>query len=474
MDRVGCRRLWTGPGGLVDNAVIHFDTRGNIREIESRPSPEGLSHPFGMPAFFDAHCHFSWMILKEISLDLSGAGSAGEMLDMISLGLSEFQGDIFRCESYDESRWENPELPTLAELDAVTGERPCFLCRVCGHAGMANSAMLAMMHPEDPAFVDPATGRLLERPVMEFSRRFPPDPASVVRGMAAVTGRIHAAGVTGICSMEKPAEARAIADASLPLDITFALRDSAPSRVAGSGLPGGMLKLFLDGSFGAGNAATDPSSDANLLLDDRELLQILLDSGEAGVVPVIHAIGAAALSQLARVSALAFRSLGGGFPIRVEHGEDLPEVLSGPWDPEFHIFSMQPNFVERWQRPGGMYHRLLSPERAAGLNPFRSVLDRGFRLGFGSDSMPFGPLYGLRGALSHPSPAQSLTTEEALGAYTLDAAGISSCGPLSLPLAPGRPGDLVFLSSDPFQGLEGVAVERTLRRGEEVFRMENS
>lgn len=351
---------------------------------------------------------------------------------------------------------------------------PCFLCRVCGHAGMANSAMLAMMGPEDPALLDRSTGRLLERPVMEFSRRFPPDPAGVARGMADVTARIHAAGATGICTIEKPSEARAIAGAGLPLDITFALRDTTPSRVAGSGFPGGMLKLFLDGSFGAGNAATDTSSHANLLLDDRELFQVLLDSGEAGVVPVIHAIGAAALDQLARVSSLAFGSLGRGFPIRVEHAEDLPGVLSGPWDPEFHIFSMQPNFVERWQRPAGMYHSLLPPERARGLNPFRSVLHRGFRLGFGSDSMPFGPLYGLGGAISHPSPAQSLTTEEALGAYTLDAAGISGCQPLSLPLAPGRPGDLVFLSSDPFLGLEGVSVERTLRRGEEVFRMESS
>jgi hypothetical protein len=52
------------------------------------------------------------------------------------------------------------------------------------------------------------------------------------------------------------------------------------------------------------------------------------------------------------------------------------------------------------------------------MNPFRSVLIWGIPLAFGSDSMPPGPLYGIRGALCHPSVMQRLTLKEAVHAYT--------------------------------------------------------
>ncbi|HOP26547.1 MAG TPA: amidohydrolase family protein [Candidatus Sabulitectum sp.] len=470
MRDIKARRLWTGQGGTLENARVTLDREGLVEGIAPLEPEDFPEYDFVMPAFFDAHCHLSWMVLKELSLDLSTAGSAEDLLGIVWENARAGEDGIIRGDSFDESSWSDSRLPTLDQLDAVTGNRPAFLCRVCGHAALANSAMMALME-HDPKWMDRETGFLRERPVMEFSEHFPPDREKAREAVVSVTAKIHSTGVTGVCTVEKPANALDLIEAAPDLDIAWVVNGDGPSPE----LPGQrMRKFFLDGSFGAGNAAVDPYSRENLLHSDDELLRGFLACAEAGEVPVIHAIGAGALAQLQRVSARAFDVLGRGFPVRIEHGEDLEPVWDMGWDPDFHIFSMQPNFVERWQRPGGMYDRLLPPGRSVRLNPFRLVLDGGFSLGFGSDSMPLDPIFGLRGALRHRDALLALDTHEALRAYTLSSAEISGCGHLAASLAPGRPGDLVCLDGDPFSDFDSVSVQRTVRRGRTVFRREEA
>jgi len=467
MQKIKTGALWTGQGLPLENSTISILSDGTISEITADSSGGPVDYPFAMPAFFDAHCHLSWMVLKELSLDLSTAGSVEDLLGIVWEGVKNGDDEIIRGDSFDESSWSDSRLPTLQELDAATGGRPAFLCRVCGHAALANSAMMAMMD-HDPRWIDLSTGILREKPVMEFSDCFPPDPRKAYEAVGSVVGKIHSAGVTGVCSIEKPENAANLLAAHPELDIKLVMSGVSPDDPVFPA-KSSMMKFFLDGSFGAGNAAVDLNSGDFLIHDDEDLLEKFILCGELGVVPVVHAIGGGALLQLDRVSAEAFRRLGRGFPIRIEHAEDLDPFWPGNWDPGYHIFSMQPNFVERWQRTGGMYDRLLTPERAHRLNPFRSVLDRGFRLGFGSDSMPMDPLFGLKGAVEHRDPSLSISVGEALKAYTLEAASISGCEPLAKPLGPGRQADIVFLSGNPFSGISGVTVEKTLRKGKTVY-----
>ena len=467
MQRIRAGALWTGQGQPLQNASITISPEGTISEVTADSGGEPADYPFAMPAFFDAHCHLSWMVLKELSLDLSTAGSVEDLLGIVWEGVKNGNDEIIRGDSFDESNWSDSRLPTLEELDAATGGRPAFLCRVCGHAALANSAMMAMMD-HDPRWIDLSTGMLREKPVMEFSEHFPPDPRRAYEAVGSVVGKIHSAGVTGVCSIEKTENAANLLAAEPDLDIKLVLNGVSPDNPL---FPSDstMIKYFLDGSFGAGNASVELNSTEFLLHDDEDLLEKLILCGKLGVTPVVHSIGGGALLQLDRVSARAFRRLGRGFPIRIEHAEDIDPVWPGNWDPAYHIFSMQPNFVERWQRPGGMYDRLLTPERALRLNPFRNIIDRGFRLGFGSDSMPMDPLFGLKGAVEHRDPSLSISVGEALKAYTLEAASISGCEPLAKPLGPGRQADIVFLSGNPFSGISGVTVEKTLRKGKTVY-----
>ncbi len=471
MPTVSCRSLWAGEGPCLSHVSVHTDDSGTISSIE-KCSSDTFDYSFAMPSFVDAHVHYTWMISKEASLDLSELRSSDEFLSLVQSAAVCGKHKIVRGESFDESDWINTELPTLAELDSVTGDVPVFLRRVCGHAALVNSAMLRLLNPDTPD-VNRATGVLKEWPALNFEKMFPLPDRVLLEAASRVESTILSRGVTAIYTFESAQSAELALNSSPGLDVSTAVVTDDVDELVSSGLPAKTVKLFLDGSLGAGNAALShpypDGSTGELHYSNDRLLALLLRCGEAGLSVAVHAIGGKALQQLDLVSNEVFRVLGRGFAVRVEHAEDLMCAWPGTWNPGYHIFSMQPNFVERWQRPGGMYDRILPAGQSLLLNPFRTVLDSGFKLGFGSDCMPLDPLYGLKGAIRHRNSSESLSTEEALSAYTLGAASISGLNHLAIPLGRGRTADMVFLSGNPFGGLDGVTVEATMKNGGIVF-----
>jgi len=483
--RLDCAGLWTGRGAPLPASTLHF-SGGRITGIE----PCMGSHPpvFVIPSFVDAHCHMSWTGLQSVTLDLTDVDGAQEMLDRISSRAATLpHGEILRAEKFDESAWALPSLPGLHELDAAAGGRPAIIRRVCGHMVLATSALMDML-PEGCPGLDRNTGRIMEGAALEMDMLFPPSDALLERALEAAANLALSMGLTAVQTMEPMFVVKAIA--SRPPVIRLAAgvfhRDAgALAAVAGidaqlRGVRVNGMKIFLDGALGAGTAAVDgcflDGSTAETVYDDGSLRSALLDASALGLVPMVHAIGADALRMLDRVSAELARTnpeaLRHG--VRVEHAEELLPAWPGTWDPSIHRFSMQPNFVSRWQGAGGMYHRRLGAARADRLNPFGLVARAGFVLGFGSDGMPLGPLEGLAGATRHPVPEYRLETAEALQAYTLGAASISGFSELSDPVAPGRTGDLAVLSADPFRTpWEEIRVAATIMDGNVVYGQED-
>jgi hypothetical protein len=109
------------------------------------------------------------------------------------------------------------------------------------------------------------------------------------------------------------------------------------------------------------------------------------------------------------------------------------------------FLSMQPNFTDNWQGPGGLYEQVLGPDRARALNPYVDAYRTG-RLLFGSDTMPLGPARGLRGALRHPDPAQRLDLSSALHSYGAGAAAATRSPFHQARIAEGEPADLVIVA----------------------------
>ena len=472
MQTVRCRNLWTGSGPCLSNTEVTIDDEGLISTIQRCSSASAFDFHFAMPSFVDAHVHYSWMVVKEASLDLSSVSSADEILSLVSTAVNSRRSEIIRGESFDESDWRLSELPSLKKLDAATGAVPVFLRRICGHAALVNSAMLELL-PSDTPDVNRSNGILKEWPVLNFEELFPLSPLVLADSASKVESMIFSRGVTGVFSFESASAAEQVMNSPAQLDISVAVMTGSMKELLSDKVTVKHLKIFLDGAFGARNAAILTSypdgSSGDLHYTDEELLAFLIYCGEMGLSLCVHVIGGNALQQLDRVSNRAFRDIGRGFPIRIEHAEDLLNAWPGGWNPDYHIFSMQPNFVERWQRPGGMYDKILPVGQSVLLNPFRTVIDSGFRLGFGSDCMPLDPLYGLLGAISHRSPEQSLSVHQALHAYTLGAASIAGFEHLTEPLGRGRTADMVFLSKNPFEGIEGITVDATMKNGETVY-----
>jgi hypothetical protein len=480
MRRLEAPLLWTGDGDRVLEArTVLIGDDGLISDILPGGGKGSL---FVMPSFVDSHCHFTWMGLMESMPDLSGVRGAAGLLAAVG-ALRDGGSGILQCERFDESEWDDPSLPTLGELDAVTGGRPAFIRRVCGHKALVNSAMMAMLPPGTPD-LDRERGILTEDMVINWNAFFPPGEEELSRAVGDAGSRAFSEGVTAVGTIESWPFVEAIlgtgTDVRLSVNVLYRdmdrmLRDSP---AASDRFRAGGVKLFLDGALGARNAAVSAgyldAPSGRLIHDDDELAGMIERIWCEGFQPVVHAIGGKALGQLDRVSTGVSRRIGsrlsaGG--LRVEHAEELLPAWPGTWDPSLHAFSMQPNFVARWQQPGGLYEARLPRESARRLNPFGLVRRCGFRLGFGSDNMPFGPLRGIPGAVGHPVPEFRLPGPDALRAYTLDAAGMCGFPELARPLEAGRPADLVVLSGNPLDSddMSGIRVVETILGGETVY-----
>jgi len=189
-----CRWLWTGSEEApLENVRLHLQ-EGRISDISSGSGGDF----FVMPAFVDAHCHFTQMARFAAALDLSGAGSAADLLAAVSEEASEGDG-IIHGERFDESGWSDPRLPAPEQLDAAAGGRPVFLRRVCCHMALMSSAMMDLYEEGLPG-IDRDTGIAVEGPVLEFDRRFPPSGEDLAASLRDAAAKARAAGAApGAC-----------------------------------------------------------------------------------------------------------------------------------------------------------------------------------------------------------------------------------------------------------------------------------
>jgi predicted amidohydrolase YtcJ len=134
---------------------------------------------------------------------------------------------------------------------------------------------------------------------------------------------------------------------------------------------------------------------------------------------------------------------------------------------------------------GRWAEKRIGPERAKGTYAFRSLLDAGAVLAFGSDWFvaPMVPLMGIYGAATrrtldgkHPEgwvPEQKITVAEALRAYTWGSAYASFEEKLKGTIEPGKLADLVVLSRDILTidpaAIDRVTVDLTVFDGKIVY-----
>lgn len=448
-----------------------------------------------LPGFIDAHSHLTHYGLDLLRLDLSSARSLeGALRRVKRAALRVRKSGWLVAHSFDETTWSKPRLFTAADLDRVAPGRRVLLRRVDGHTCIVSTAALAGLRLAGVKGVEMNAGKpvgvLREDAVDVALAAVPHDLAQASRGFRLACQKMHALGVTSVAeTVEAPEIATysaAAARGERPIRAHMKARETLLDDACRRGRSGdawlrhGAVKLYTDGSLGSHTAAlSEPFADDRdnrgmLIYDDAKLGALVAKAHDAGLQACLHAIGDRAISQSLHALHAALRRLP-----RADHRHRLEHFMVASPD---HIAqarrlgvvaSVQPNFLGRWGQPGGMYERRLGKARARRLLPMREMLDADVPLAFGSDGMPYGPLFGLHSAVNARFPAQRLSVDEALAAYTRGAAFACSSDEFLGTISPGKLADLVVLSRDPRKEpkrIDRLKVATTVLGGKVVLR----
>ncbi len=447
---------------------------GTTEQLEKLLRPSDTRFDCGnlplVPGFIDSHTHFLSMGLSRLRVDLSTARDRRSLLSSLrTRALATPEGEWVVGVDFDETRWRGDDvLPTRQELDEKVSSRHRVVARrVCGHIAVANSRALEAISPAWDQ-VDRTTGVMKEEVVLRINDVVGVTPEDERKAVEAATRIAYERGVTSVVDI---VDAHTLvtyleldSQGKMGVRVFCALKakDLPTSGAAGvravRGSEGGMVhlvgvKAFIDGSLGARTAALsqpytdDPGNTGQLLTTMEELRALIANAKSRGLQLFLHAIGDRAIQQA--VDAIAAEAGPGDLlRHRIEHLECPTHEQLRRMKELRVVASMQPNFATRWSVPGGMNEQRLGIERARRCDALRDVWSHGMALAFGSDCMPFGPLYGLEGAVNHPVEDQSLPLMVALRAYTAGSAYAIHSEDWLGSISPGMAADLVLLSDD--------------------------
>ena len=453
---------------------------------------------FLIPGLWDAHAHLDMEAARSARIDTLATSSAEEALALVARELRDLPAGsrptTIQGFGHRLSNW--PRLPTVAELDAVTGEIPTLLISGDVHSGWLNSSALRVFGLPEASAQDPGSP-MKEDPWFALLDRLDEVPGTRElreSGYRQVLTDMLARGITGVVDMswsEDPGDwprrlqamaAQGALPEVLPRIRIGVYRDKLERWIArglrsGTELVGsphladgspvlvqGPLKVIADGSMGSGSAHMCEPYPAELGLDHphgvvninrAELTDLMTRAGQEGYEMAIHAIGDAAVDDVAAAFALS------GAAGRLEHAQLLPtDALDEPDGALRRLvgcgieLSVQPaHLIDDWVAVGRVW-----PGLEARTYAFADMVAAGALLQLGSDApvAPLDPWLAMSAAVGRKtpdgsvwSPTQRLTAEEAL------AASVNGAGPVAV----GSPADLVLLAEDPLR-LEAEALAR--------------
>ena len=491
-------RVWTGDARRpwADAVLVRgerIDAVGSSAEVKKRAGASVKTlDARGMmvaPGFIDAHVHFLDGGFALASVQLRDAPTQAEFIRRIkAFALTVPAGTWILNGDWDHTNWGG-ELPARAWIDSVTPNNPVWINRLDGHMNLANSLALAAAKVTRATTAvaggtivrdtagDP-TGILKDNAQDLMSAAIPEaSMAMSLRALDAAMAYVAERGVTSVHHMggwgdlavfrraRETGALRTRIAAAVPLSTWTRLRDEVAAHGRGDAwLRIGGLKGFVDGSLGSHTAAmlepfTDAPTDRGLLVTAAKDLHDWTDGADkADLQVIVHAIGDRAIrTQLDIFEQVAKANGPRDRRFRIEHAQHIAPPDLARFGALGVIASMQPYHAiddGRWA------DKVIGSERAKGTYAFKSLLDHGATLAFGSDWFvaPPTPLMGIYAAVTrrtlddrHPTgwvPGQKISVEQALQAYTLGSAGAGFQEKEVGMLRPGMLADLVMIDHD--------------------------
>jgi hypothetical protein len=412
-----------GADGLADEADVIVDLAGALVTA----------------AFVDSHVHLASTGLAAAGVRLHGVGSRSQALEMVAAG-ARSRPAVLRGVGWDETLWDDPRPLTRTELDAATDGLPVYLARVDVHSAVISSA-LADRSPGITSAAGWSEDGRVERDAHHVARRGADSLTTSSMREDAIATALRTAAARGIGCVHEIGAPHLSQQGDFASIDRIAAREPVPSvaRYWGElgafdtarelGVLGLAGDLCVDGSIGSHTSAmrepyADRATTGHAYLTVEQLRAHVVGCTRHGLQAGFHVIGDRA-NDLVRealhgaaeeVGRAAIRAAGH----RMEHLE-MPDAAGLALLADLGVSaSTQPAFDAEWGGPDGVYARRLGIERAVAMNPFRSMVDAGIRLAFGSDSpvTPLAPWAGVRAAATHRTPAQRLTVHEAFDAHT--------------------------------------------------------
>lgn len=507
---------------VKDGKVVAVgDTRTILRWKGRGTSVVDLKNHFVMPGFNDAHVHLASGGFLKLNVDLGGTKSLVEMQQRIAKrAVTTDPLAWIRGRGWDHMLWESQKLPTRKDLDAVTGEHPAIFTRVDGHICVVNSAALAAAGITKLTS-DPPGGKIdrdewgeptgiLREGARDAVDKVIPKVTAAERRRALERALVEASegGLTSVQDNSSWQDFLVYEDlereGKLNVRITEWLSFDDPVETLENErehhpatdpmLRTGMLKGFMDGSLGSRTAALlapytdDPGNSGLAQYDQMTLNHMTRERLAAGFQIGFHAIGdrgvEMALAAFADGMAYAKEQNSARDPsdlrLRVEHAQVTTAEQIDRFAKLGVVASLQPNHLltdMNWAM------RRLGAERAAHSYAWRSFLDAGVPLAFGTDYPvePIAPFRGLYAAVSRKNeagakeyfPEEKLTIDQAVSAYTVGAAYAEFSEKTKGELVPGKWADLVVLDRDITEvspeKILGTRVLRTVVGGTTVY-----
>jgi predicted amidohydrolase YtcJ len=487
-------RIWSdGRRQALVDAVAVGD--GVVRAIGAAADVAPLAGPATLrldaggatltPGFTDAHIHLVAWARSRDEVALADAKSRAEVLRRVrERAQAGPAAPVLLGRGWDDFGWSEP--PGRAALDAACADRPVLLHRRDYHALWVNSAALAAAGitretPDPPGGVierDAAgepSGVLREHAVRLVAALEPRDAAADLARVRRAVAALHAQGVTAVHDFEGPEAQRVLLglrrEDGLTLRVLMHVAHPALEATLAAGLESGIgddgfrigaLKLFADGTLGSRTAAMlapydDRPGTGMDLIAPAELAVLVRRAFAGGLSVAIHAIGdRACRSALDALEAARPAEWRLALPPRIEHAQlldpaDLPRFarlgVAASMQPS-HCVSDLAMARQGWGRRCDLAYA------------WRALLDTGAMLAFGSDA-PVDPpetAAGLSAACTRRppgaaprealSPAQAITLDQALTAYTEAPARLAGQWPRVGRIAAGAAADLVLWDRD--------------------------
>lgn len=481
------------------------------------------------PGFYAPHDHFPWagaIAVTTVNLNSPPMGPV-ENIDGLVDALREKAGETPEGEwiqgwGYDDTLLEDRRHPNRHDLDRVSTEHPIYISHTSGHLGVANTMALDLaaitaetrappggVIRHEPDTGDP-DGVLEETAAWAVMSLVPPATREQkLEGFRRAVDLYVQQGVTTTVitggSAENVADLQmARREGLLLLRVVTMVSKAAPlmpsPAEAGGFVSGfgddrirlGGIKIVQDGSNqGFTGYFTEPyhtpfngdSEWRGYPARSRETLTAMVkELHRAGYQIAIHGNGDAAIDDIIH----AFREAQRDFPRedtrhRIEHcqmvrKDQLDEIAELGITPSFFV-----GHVFYW----GDRHRdiFMGPERAAGISPLRSSIDRGIRFTVHDDTpvTPVDPLQLMWVSVNRLTrsdrvlgPEERVSPLEAMRAMTLDAAWQNFEEDTKGSIEPGKLADLVILSDNPLTvdplAIRQIQVLETIVGGETVYR----